>query len=165
MKKKLLLTSLLLLIFLVAQNTVAKIKLSTYYNGTIAKKTKMIDKITSENSELLNKVEDTLIYTDTNLDVKPEYPGGVEAFNSHVNIFLKKSNNKKDTVFITFIVERNGELSNIKILKGVDAQTDEQTDKEIIEIVKNSPKWKPGELSGKKVRSMIPLFLTLDGKY
>lgn len=164
MKKKLLYTSLSLLIFLVAQNTVAKIKLSNYNDGTIPKSTIIIDKTTSENSELFNKVEDTVIYIDTNLDVKPEFPGGIETFNAHVNIFLKKSINKKDsTVFMIFIVEKNGELSDIKIIKGIDAQTDEQTDKEIIEIVKNSPKWKPGEKDGQKVRCVMPFILTING--
>jgi hypothetical protein len=164
MKKKLLFTSLLLLIFLVAQNTVAKIKLSNYNDGTIPKSTNFIDKTTSENSELFNKVEDTVIYLDTKLDIKPEFPGGIETFNAHVNIFLKKSINKKDsTVFMIFIVEKNGELSNIKIIRGIDSQADEQTDMEIIEIVKNSPKWKPGEKEGQKVRCVMPFILTING--
>ena len=159
MKKKTLFLSIALLIVLVAQNIVAEIKPVSYPKFIKAKSSINIYKF-----ELSNKKEDTLIYAESNLDVKPEYPGGVETFNAHVNIFLKKSINKKDsTVFMIFIVEKNGELSNIKIIKGIDAQTDEQTDKEIIEIVKNSPKWKPGEKDGQKVRCLIPLFITING--
>lgn len=123
-----------------------------------------IYKVIQEDIESGNKQKDTTLYLDTNLDVKPEYPGGNETFNAHVNIFLKKSINKKDsTVFMIFKVEKNGELSNIKIMRGIDAQTDEQTDKEIIEIVKNSPKWKPGEKEGQKVRCVMPFILTING--
>ena len=109
--------------------------------------------------------EDTIVYSDRSLTIKPEFPGGNEAFNAHVNIFVKKDNNKKHDVFITFIVEKTGELSNIKIFRGLEATTSEATDEEIIAIVQKSPRWKPGELSGKKVRCMVPLFLTIDGKY
>lgn len=164
MKNKVLLISVTFFVIHQVQSFVHFTK-NKNYNLNASYKIHQIDGVKPVQSEIQNKHQDTLVYSDASLKVKPEFPGGLEAFNAHVNIFLKKSNNRKDTVFITFIVERNGELSNIKILKGVDAQTDEQTDKEIIEIVKNSPKWKPGELSGKKVRSMIPLFLTLDGKY
>jgi hypothetical protein len=163
MQKKLLFTSLLFLFFLLTQNTVAKIKLSNYPDSKIAKSGKTINKIASKNIELFKQVEDTIIYSDANLDLKPEYPGGVETFNAHVNIFLKKIKNKKDNVFMIFIVEKNGELSNIKIMRGIDAETDEQTDKEIIEIVKKSPKWKAGEKEGQKVRCLMPLFLTING--
>lgn len=164
MKNKILLFSITFLVVYQVQSFVHFTKNENYKLNT-SYKIHQIGEVKPILTETQNKLQDTLVYSDASLTVKPEFPGGIETFNAHVNIFLKKSNNKKDTVFITFIVERNGELSNIKILKGVDSQTDEQTDKEIIEIVKNSPKWKPGELSGKKVRSIIPLFLTLDGKY
>lgn len=164
MKNKILLFGITFLVVYQVQSFVHFTK-NKNYNLNTSYKIHQINEVKPVLTETQNKHQDTLVYSDASLTVKPEFPGGLETFNAHVNIFLKKSNNKKDTVFITFIVERNGELSNIKILKGVDSQTDEQTDKEIIEIVKNSPKWKPGELSGKKVRSMIPLFLTLDGKY
>jgi protein TonB len=164
MKNKILLFSITFLVVYQVQSFVHFTKNENYKLNT-SYKIHQIGEVKPILTETQNKLQDTLVYSDASLTVKPEFPGGLETFNAHVNIFLKKSNNKKDTVFITFIVERNGELSNIKILKGVDSHTDKQIDKEIIEIVKNSPKWKPGELSGKKVRSMIPLFLTLDGKY
>ena len=136
-------------------------KLNAKVNFTIS----YIGQIKPVLTEIQNKPEDTVVYLDTNLSIKPEFPGGVETFNAHINIFLKKTNNKKNTVFVTFVVEKNGELTNISISRGIESQTNQQTEKEIIDIIKNSPRWKPGERLGEKVRSMVPVFLTIDGKY
>ena len=70
----------------------------------------------------------------------------------------KKIKNSDNSV--TFIiVEKNGSLSRVAILKGID----EETDKEILKVLKESPKWKSGEKEGQKVRCLIPLFITING--
>ncbi len=164
MKIKILLASIFFFVVYKAQSIVSNIRneksgTEIYWktNQIVNKKTVLIEEQTKNN--------DTIVYTDNSVTVKPEFPGGNETFNAHVNIFVKKENNIKHDVFVSFIVEKTGEVSNIKIFRSVDTTNSEETDKEIIEIIKNSPRWKPGELLGKKVRCMVPLFLTIDGKY
>jgi len=163
MKKKLIFRCILFLIVFQVQATVANTKSKNYIKIAKAKSNVSIykiEKVTSINIELFKKTEDTTVHADTNLEVKPEYPGGVETFNAHVNIVLENPKNKKGEIFVAFIVEKNGSLSKITILKGID----EETDKEILKVLKHSPKWKPGEKDGQKVRCMIPLFLTINGE-
>ena len=58
----------------------------------------------------------------------------------------------EDTIVVTFIVEKDGSLNNIEMIKGGDHTN-------IIELIKKMPKWKPGIHKGilKKVRFNIPL--------
>ncbi len=66
------------------------------------------------------------------------------------------------TVFVTFVVEQDGSLSNVKILRGIGGGCDE----EVIRIIKLMPKWKPGYQDGKavKVQFNMPIKFTLVGK-
>jgi len=57
----------------------------------------------------------------------------------------------KATIIIQCIVEKNGKLTNFKILRGLETLYD----KESVEVLKNMPPWKPGEIKGKKVRTQI----------
>lgn len=86
------------------------------------------------------------------VEVMPEYPGGDEARQKFIaqNIVyppLAIENNKQGTVYIKFIVEKNGSVSNPEAVKNFD----EDCSKEAIRVVKLM-KWKPGEQRGKKVR-------------
>ncbi len=62
-------------------------------------------------------------------------------------------------VIISFVVEKNGSVSNVKVVRGVD----ESLDKEAVRVVKASPKWKPGKQLGKPVRVQytIPIIFVL----
>lgn len=51
------------------------------------------------------------------------------------------------TVFVQFIVELDGTLTNFKILRGLHPKCD----KEAIDVLKNMPKWTPGKCNGEKV--------------
>lgn len=51
-------------------------------------------------------------------------------------------------VFISFVVEEDGSVTNVKVVKGVDPLIDE----EAVRVVKSSPKWEPGKQRGKLVR-------------
>jgi len=52
------------------------------------------------------------------------------------------------TVYVQFVIEKDGSISNTKILRGVSSNMD----KEVIRVVKLMPKWKPGTQKGKAVR-------------
>lgn len=68
----------------------------------------------------------------------------------------------KATVNVSFIVEADGNVSNVKIERGVS----EALDAEALRVVAASPKWKPGVVDGKKVRTKItiPIDFKLEGR-
>jgi TonB family protein len=55
------------------------------------------------------------------------------------------------TVMVEFIIEKDGKISNVRVAKGVS----EELDAEALKVVQASPKWKPGKVSGNKVRSSV----------
>ncbi len=75
----------------------------------------------------------------------PEFPGGQERF---INFIKQRLNypekaitgNIEGTVEVAFTVGRDGTLGNIKVIKGLGYGCDDQ----IVKILENSPKWKPG---------------------
>lgn len=56
-------------------------------------------------------------------------------------------NDINGTVFIKFIINKLGELSDAKIIQGVHPKLDKQ----VLKAVKSSPKWTPGEINGEPV--------------
>lgn len=65
------------------------------------------------------------------------------------------------TVFVTFVVERDGSVTDVKVLRGIGGGCDE----EAIRVVKNMPRWSPGKQRGKAVRVQfnMPIKFTLAG--
>ena len=65
------------------------------------------------------------------------------------------------TVYVTFVVERSGAVTDVKILRGIGGGCDE----EAVRVVKNMPKWEPGKQRGKPVRVQfnMPIKFTLAG--
>jgi hypothetical protein len=108
------------------------------------------------------KGNDQLIYDVNGIDVKPEFPEGLEKLNSYIKENLLKSGfetpktTKTNTgSFATFVVEKEGSLSDIKIYGKMDSLQSE----ELIKILKNSPKWNPGKQNGIIVRVLYLLQL------
>jgi protein TonB len=97
----------------------------------------------------------------SSVEIMPSFKGGdIEKFREWV---MKKTkypevalvNNIQGIVYISFIVERDGTVSNVKVVKGVDPIIDNEAKK----TVESSPKWTPGRLKDKAVRVtyLIPL--------
>lgn len=57
------------------------------------------------------------------------------------------------TVTVEFIIEKDGKVSEVKVLRGVD----DELDAEAVKVVSASPKWKAGKLDGEKVRASVSL--------
>jgi len=92
------------------------------------------------------------------VDVMPEFPGGQAALGQFItkNITWPQASNdavKEGTVYVTFIVEKDGSLTQIKALKGIG----ESFEKEAENVVKKMPKWTPGKQGGAAVRVMLSL--------
>lgn len=100
--------------------------------------------------------DENAIYIPIDIEIKPEFPGGRVKFNHFLDDNYKKSN-KRPTIqgklFATFIIERDGSLSNINVLRDIGHGTGE----ELIRVLKLSPRWKPGKLSNKEVRTLYSL--------
>jgi len=94
----------------------------------------------------------------------PEPVGGFEAMYKFLQnnlIYPAEAKEKKieGKVFVEFIIEKDGSVTHVKILKSVDPELDE----EAVRIVKMMPKWIPGEQMGKPIRTcyQIPIRFTL----
>ncbi len=92
-------------------------------------------------------------------------PGGLEEFrNNYVQKNLKypdvaAENGIQGKVYINFVVEPDGRVTNVKVIRGVDPILD----KEAVRVVASSPRWKPGKQRGKPVRVQfnIPIIFVL----
>lgn len=83
----------------------------------------------------------------------PTFPGGEEELVKFLSQNVKypsisEKNNVQGTVYVRFVVEVDGSLSNINILRGLD----EHIDAEVFRVISTMPKWKPGTQAGKPVR-------------
>ena len=95
----------------------------------------------------------------------PEFPNGQEALMLYIAKQVKypaeaKKAGAQGRVFIGFIVEPDGSLSDIKVLRGIGYGCDE----EALRVVKSMPKWQPGMHRGKAVRVqyLVPVNFKLD---
>ncbi len=105
-------------------------------------------------------VEDNSVYTF--VEENPMYQGGWEEMNKWISQNLKFPKDNADVqgkVFVSFVVEKDGSLSDIKIVQGLKPNYDD----EAIRLVKMMPKWKPGRQNGKfaRVKSTIPVIFKL----
>jgi len=80
-------------------------------------------------------------------EIMPSYPGGEEAFNTYMAKHITYDANVKKG-FARFVVEKNGSLTDIQIIRGASKDIDEQ----LISALKKSPKWNPGMQNGKPYR-------------
>jgi TonB family protein len=83
----------------------------------------------------------------------PEFPGGELALRNYiakaiVYPVVAKGKGSQGKVFVTFVVNNDGSVSNAKIARGVDTSLDA----EALRVVSTLPKWKPGKQRGVPVR-------------
>ncbi|MCC8426891.1 energy transducer TonB [Mucilaginibacter sp. UR6-11] len=99
-------------------------------------------------------------FTDTTRDavfsrveMQPQFPGGLQAFGAflgqNIHYPADDARNKiEGRVICTFVVEKDGTLSNIKVIR----TPTEAMGKEAVRVLSLSPAWKPGYQGGKLVR-------------
>ncbi len=100
------------------------------------------------------------IYNSSEVDIKPEYPGGVAAYYRLMMLNYTPPNIKglKGRVIGSFVIERDGSISDIKILRDLGYGTGE----EAIRVLKLCEKWKPAELNGIKVRCIYTFPISIE---
>ena len=86
------------------------------------------------------------------VEVKPEYPGGMGELGKLLNSNLKYplisfENGVQGEVLVQFVVDKEGNVEEVTVSKGVDPYLDA----EALRVIKMMPKWKPGKHEGKEV--------------
>ncbi|HEY3369886.1 MAG TPA: TonB family protein [Prolixibacteraceae bacterium] len=97
--------------------------------------------------------EDSTAAPYTVVEQMPEYPGGEAALRKYLsnNVHypqIATENGVQGKVYVNFVVDRDGGISNVKVVRGVDSALD----KEAVRVVKAMPKWIPGKQNGETVR-------------
>ena len=87
------------------------------------------------------------------VEVMPSFPGGqgalIQYLNSHVKYpVVAQENGMQGRVTISFVVERDGSITDVKVARSVDPSLD----KEAARVVSSMPRWTPGKQNGSAVR-------------
>jgi len=110
------------------------------------------------NADVKNVTEATDNQVFTAVEIQPEYPGGEAALGKFLQKNIRypsiaKENNIQGRVYIQFVVERDGSLTDVKIVRDPGSGLGD----EAIRVLKLSPHWKPGVQNGKPVRVQFTL--------
>jgi len=112
-------------------------------------------------------VEDNGVYEVANIEVQPEYPGGMDKFYEYVGRSYNypaaaKEQGVSGRVILNFVVEKDVSLTDIKVMRDLGMGTGE----EAIIVLKKSKKWNPGIHNGRPVRVSytIPIVLNLEAQ-
>ncbi len=101
----------------------------------------------------------------TIVDKMPEFSGGTKAFQKYIADNVKypveaQKNGIAGRVFVNFIVSKEGDVDQVRIVRGVDPSLDG----EAIRVIKTMQKWKPGKLKGVAVNMMYTVPITFSLK-
>lgn len=101
----------------------------------------------------------------TVVEQQPEFPGGMAALGQYLGKNLRypaaaQRANISGRVFVSFVVNTDGSIQDVQVLKGLGFGTDEEAQR----VVKGMPKWRPGKQSGRPVRVKynLPINFTLE---
>ena len=92
------------------------------------------------------------------VEKSPEFPGGNDSLYAFIGRNIKypeaaKKNKIEGRVFVTFVIEKDGQVSSAKILRDIGGGCGE----EALRVVNSMPKWKPGTQRGNPVRVQFNL--------
>lgn len=114
-----------------------------------------VEETETQETEIFTVVED-----------QPGYPGGDEARIKYLSENIKypqmaRESQIQGTVYVTFVVERDGRVTDVRVLRGIGGGCDE----EAIRVIQNMPRWNAGKQRGKPVRVQfnMPIKFTLAG--
>ena len=105
-------------------------------------------------SEPLNKpqpVNSTIVYDV--VEQMPSFPGGISGLRTYLNQNIRypaeaQENCVQGRVVVSFVVGKDGHISDVTVLRSVDPSLD----KEAIRVIRNMPRWSPGKQGGEPVR-------------
>lgn len=129
---------------------------------------KEIDSIINAATTIINQgntdnteVSDDGVGVVLNPDIGPSFPGGNDAMNAYiakkrVYPLVAFQNEIKGTVMVKFVVEKDGKIGGIKVVRGLGYGCDESA----MDLVRGMPKWNPGQKGGAGVRCAVTLPIT-----
>lgn len=101
----------------------------------------------------------------TKFDEVPTFPGGPEAMQTylaehlvHPSVMRGVCSSRK--LVVGFVVEKDGSLSQIDIIKSINGCPD--FDFDVLRVVKNMPRWNPGKINGRWVRCYYKMPVYID---
>lgn len=107
---------------------------------------------------------DNTIHNVGGVEVYPEFPGGMAAWAKFIQRNLRypamaQDANVQGKVYLSFVVEKDGSITDVNVLRGIGAGCDE----EAMRVIKKSPKWKAGLQNNQtvRVRYTMPISYTL----
>lgn len=117
-----------------------------------------VDPVGNGPKDVVEEVDNS-VYSTAGIQVQPDFPGGIEKFYKFVgkNYQTPEEEGLKGKVFVSFVVEKDGSLTDIKVIRDIGYGTG----KEAIRVLKSCPKWTPGEQNGKKVRVLYSLPISI----
>ena len=125
-----------------------------------------IEEIVVETKVEVIEVEESKKEVFTIVEEMPAFPGGEGERNKFLaeNIQYPQQateNGIQGTVYVSFVVDSKGNVTDVKILRGIGGGCDE----EALRVVKMMPKWHPGKQNGKNVRVLfnMPIYFKLQG--
>ena len=98
------------------------------------------------------------------VEVMPEFPGGAGKMMEYIQKNMKypmmaRESDIQGRVFVNFVVEPDGSISNVAVIRGIGGGCDE----EAVRVVESMPKWNPGKQRGTAVRCAftVPIIFKL----
>ncbi len=93
------------------------------------------------------------IYAAAGVEAYPEFPGGMGAWAKFIQRNLRypsaaQDNGTQGKVFLSFVIEKDGSITDVNVIKGIGYGCDE----EAVRVIKKSPKWKAGQQNNQAVR-------------
>lgn len=106
--------------------------------------------------EIVAPNDDDVIFTV--VEQQAQFPDGMEAMYKFIQKNMKypaapRRMGIEGSVFVQFVVDKEGSISDIQVIKGIHADCD----KEAVRVVKMMPPWKPGKQNGRAVKSRFVL--------
>jgi TonB family protein len=98
----------------------------------------------------------------------PEYPGGIDGLTQYLVTNIKyppeaKTKGVQGRVFVSYIVEKDGSVTHVKVIRGIGSGCDE----EAVRVISGMPKWSPGlneKNQAVRVQFNLPIMFSLEDK-
>lgn len=122
-----------------------------YANGPLQPVTTLLDRLGRHDGKQSDDTDDKIFDV---VDEMPSFKGGPSALMKYIAESLKypivaKENEVQGRVIVSFVVEKDGSISNVAVVRSVDSSLDH----EAMRVIKSMPKWNPGRQNGRAVRS------------
>jgi protein TonB len=129
-----------------------------YDKGTDDPTAEMPDVMPSEDQQIVEETVEPFLV----VEQMPDFPGGEAELYKYLQANIKFPSMARDagitgTVYVRFIVDKYGKISNVTLLRGIGGGCDQ----EALRVVKAMPDWKPGKQNGMPV----PVYFTLPIKF